>query len=333
MHSVLASIASSCLVLQVLGSTLESTRFNYQFGNCKGVKDGLNLAKVNDGSAPINEACHSGSHCKGSRSCCVAVGTCVAPNGTRGVFVHSKKEYYEGGCSPKSVDKSHEDYDPKCTQVGECVAGYLYQSKQAFSVEMSWELPKATLERLMAGSNWCSHTQRCQDEPCVPPPDLTSCTGVQSGINLPKPKDGVKALNEPCHSRAHCQGSIHCCATIGTCVPTEKVTRGVFVHNNKAYFEGGCSPRSLDKSHADYDPDCKQVGECHQPYLLKTKKAVAKPGAMTPLPAAVLNRLMKGSNWNEAAQTCGTQTDGDMSHSSPLHMSLGLMSLMVFFWG
>jgi len=340
----LSSIVSSCLVLQVLQVlgghheaqkptyALERARFKYQFGKCKGVKSGLNLPKVHDGAAPINVVCASwgdGAKCSSGRSgCCVKAGTCVG-NKTR---IGDYKPYYEGGCSPDSLDSSHEDYDPGCTQIGECHPGYMYATRQLFTVTML-DIPRATLDRLMAGSNWCTHTQRCQDEPCTPPPNYASCNGLQSGVNLPKVNDGVGPLNEACHSRKHCDGSIICCVTAGMCQP-EEGERGIFVHNSKAYYEGGCSPTSLDKDDEAYDPDCRQVGECHYPYIEKTRNSTAKPGAMTPLSAFALNRLMAGSNWNSGVRQCiGEQPAGEVSYSSPLGVSLGFMSLMVTFWG
>merc|ERR1719389_217912 len=117
MHAVLASIASSCLLMQALGA-------------CTGVQSGINLAKVHDGVAPINYPCHSPTKCEGSIICCATVGTCEREEGKRGVFPHtSNKGYFEGGCSPRSLNKTHEDYEPDCTQVGECHAAYIFETR------------------------------------------------------------------------------------------------------------------------------------------------------------------------------------------------------------
>jgi hypothetical protein len=78
----------------------------------------------------------------------------------------------------------------------------------------------------------------------------------------------------------------------------------VFVGSNKEYYEGGCSPASLDESHKDYDPDCEQLGECHHPFIMHVRQGVSAPGAMTPTPSYILDRLMARSNWNPATQTC-----------------------------
>eukprot|EP00443_Scrippsiella_acuminata_P066814 CAMPEP_0115503200 /NCGR_PEP_ID=MMETSP0271-20121206/69349_1 /TAXON_ID=71861 /ORGANISM="Scrippsiella trochoidea, Strain CCMP3099" /LENGTH=247 /DNA_ID=CAMNT_0002932275 /DNA_START=297 /DNA_END=1040 /DNA_ORIENTATION=+ len=245
-----------------------------------------------------------------------------------------KKDYYEGGCNPNSLNSSHEEYDPDCTQIGECHAGCMYADKGAVSVAgIMTAIPETTLDRLMAGSNWRSASQSCQNTACSPPPDFSSCTGVQSGLNLAKIHDGVAPLNQPCHSRRHCDGSIWCCATIGTCV-TVGESRAC-VGSNKAYYEGGCSPHSLNSSHEDYDPDCAQVGECHHPFILETRGGFSRPGVMTPTPSTILDRLMAGSNWNPAAQSRGTESgtgESEVSYSSPHRAALGFMSLMVIFW-
>jgi len=332
MRAVLASMISSCLVLQALGS---DDRFNYQFGTCDSVRSGTNLPKVHDVS-PLNVPCYSKELCSGSSTCCVSVGTENCTGDIEGRWgVSSNRAYYEGGCSPGSLDVSHEDYDPTCTQIGECHVGYMYMETRAVSAAGAMtQLPSATLDRLMAGSNWCSHSQSCQDTQCSPAADFSSCAGVQSGLNLEKVHDRKAPLNEVCHSSRgrHCgEGSVWCCVTTGTCVAADG-ERGVFVGSNKAYYEGGCSPESLDDSHEDYDPECTQQGECHHPFILQTRNGVALPGAMTPTPSDVLARLMKGSNWNPATQTCDDNIEPLSSYSSPRRAALGLMSLMVTFW-
>jgi len=141
-----------------------------------------------------------------------------------------------------------------------------------------------------------------------------------SGINLPKVEDGVAPLNEPCHSRRLCEGSMWCCVTVGTCVPIGD-ERGIFVGNSKqSYWEGGCTHRSVNKSHEDYDPDCKQVGECHFPYILQSRGGSSAPFAMTPVPSSVMNRLLAGS-------TCGAAAE-DVSSSPRRHTAWGVATLI-----
>merc|ERR1719221_1437769 len=187
------------------------------------------MPKRHDGVEPFNTPCYPGDGaCAGtSRSgiCCAATSKCEK-------WVSSSTSFYEGGCTPRSLNRSRPEYDPTCTQVGECNVAYMYKTRGYVSNNDTMaELPRIIMDRLMAGSNWCPSTQRCQNTPC--PEDFFGCTGVQSGINLEKRRDGVASLNEPCHSRRLCDGSIWCCVTVGTCKPQDG-ERGVFVGSNKA---------------------------------------------------------------------------------------------------
>jgi len=100
----------------------------------------------------------------------------------------------------------------------------------------------------------------------------------------------------------------------------------------KDFYEGGCSPRALNESHEDYNPDCTQVGECHHPFILTSRGGVSRLGVMTPTPSEILNRLLVGSNWKPATQTCGGAVESELSYSLPRRSALGFMSLMVIFW-
>lgn len=122
------------------------------------------------------------------------------------------------------------------------------------------------------------------------------CEGVKSGTNLPKRHDGVAALNVPCYpGDGACSGAGRggiCCATAGTC---ER-----WISSAKSFYEGGCTPDSVNSSHPDYDPECTQVGECNAAYMFAARGYVPQPGTMTELPPATMDRLMAGNRRRDA---------------------------------